>query len=120
MENLNFKISEAVNEPIKDYLDGSSEKESLLNKLEEMKNDNKLASQAIRQLEPFMKNLNLPTTISELGINVFEKDNLKIIAEFTCRKGSEIHFLPFPVVPNDIVKVISEFERQKITTSNGY
>ena len=37
MENLNFKISEAVNEPIKDYLDGSSEKESLLNKLEEMK-----------------------------------------------------------------------------------
>ena len=89
-------------------------------KLEEMKNNNKLASQAIIQLVPFMKNLNLPTTISELGINVFEKDNLKIIAEFTCRKGSEIHFLPFPVVPNDIVKVISEFERQKITTSNGY
>ena len=37
MENLNFKISEAVNEPIKEYLHGSSEKESLLNKLEEMK-----------------------------------------------------------------------------------
>ena len=37
MENLDFKISEAVNEPIKDYLHGSSEKESLLKKLEEMK-----------------------------------------------------------------------------------
>ena len=36
MENLDFKISEAVNEPIKEYLHGSSEKESLLKKLNEM------------------------------------------------------------------------------------
>lgn len=84
-------------------------------KLEEIKNNNKLASQAIIQLLPFLKSLNLPTTISELGINVFEKDNLKTIAEFTCREKSEIHFLPFSVNPSDIMTVISEFERQKIT-----
>ena len=61
-----------------------------------------------------MKDLNLPTSIAELGINVFEKDNLVRIANFTCRKESEIHFLPFPVNPNDIVDVVTEFERNKI------
>lgn len=83
-------------------------------RLEEFKNNNKLADQSIKQLEKFMKNLNLPTTISELGINVFEKDNLQKIAEFTCRKESEIHYLPFTVSSNDIEKVISKFEKQKI------
>jgi len=62
-----------------------------------------------------MKNLNLPTTISELGINVFENDNLQKIASFTCRKGSEIHFLPFEFSKEDIINVISKFESQKIT-----
>ena len=83
-------------------------------RLEEFKNNNKLADQSIKQLEKFMNNLNLPTTISELGINVFEKDNLQKIAEFTCRKESEIHYLPFSVSSNDIEKVISKFEKQKI------
>jgi len=82
--------------------------------LEESKNNNKLASQSINQLVKFMKNLNLPTTISELGINVFENDNLQKIASFTCRKESEIHFLPFEFSKEDIVKVISKFESQTI------
>tara|TARA_Y100000589_G_scaffold254436_1_gene243273 strand:- start:1241 stop:2332 length:1092 start_codon:yes stop_codon:yes gene_type:complete len=83
-------------------------------RLEEFKNDNKLADQSIKQLEVFMKKLKLPTKISELGINVFEDDNLQRIAEFTCRKESEIHYLPFKVSTNDIKSVISEFELQKI------
>ena len=83
-------------------------------KLEENKNNNKLANQSINQLVKFMKNLNLPTTISELGINVFENDNLQKIATFACRKESEIHFLPFEFSKNDIVQVISKFESQKI------
>ncbi len=84
-------------------------------RLEESKNNNKLANQSINQLVKFMKNLNLPTTISELGINVFENDNLQKIASFTCRKGSEIHFLPFEFSKEDIINVISKFESQKIT-----
>ena len=84
-------------------------------KLEESKNNNKLANQSINQLVKFMKNLNLPTTISELGINVFENDNLQKIASFTCRKESEIHFLPFEFSKEDIIQVISNFESQKIT-----
>jgi len=84
-------------------------------KLEESKNDNKLANQSINQLVKFMKNINLPTTISELGINVFENDNLQKIASFTCRKESEIHFLPFEFSKEDIIQVISKFESQKIT-----
>ena len=87
-------------------------------KLEEIKNNNKLASQANKQLVPFLKSLNLPTSISDLGIDVFEKDNLRTIAEFTCRENSEIHFLPFSVNSDDIVEIISLFERQKIK-SNG-
>ena len=85
-------------------------------RLEEMKNNNKLADQSIKQLLLLMKKLNLPTTIAQLGINVFENNNLEKIAEFTCRDKSEIHFLPFEIHKRDIIKVIANFEQQKIKT----
>ena len=83
-------------------------------RLEEMKNNNKLADQSIKQLLVLMKQLNLPTTIAQLGINVFENNNLEKIADFTCRDKSEIHFLPFEVHKKDIAEVIANFEQQKI------
>ena len=79
-----------------------------------MKNNNKLADQSIKQLLVLMKELELPTTISELGINVFENQNLDKIADFSCRDKSEIHFLPFEIHKQDIVEVIANFEQQKI------
>ncbi len=85
-------------------------------RLEEMKNNNKLADQSIKQLLVLMKELNLPTTIGQLGINVFENNNLEKIADFTCRDKSEIHFLPFKIHKGDIVDVIANFEQQKIKT----
>jgi len=85
-------------------------------RLEEMKNNNKLADQSTKQLLVLMKELNLPTTIGQLGINVFENDNLEKIADFTCRDTSEIHFLPFEIHKRDIVDVITNFEQQKIKT----
>ena len=85
-------------------------------RLEEMKNNNKLADQSIKQLFVLMKELNLPTTIGQLGINVFENNNLEKIADFTCRDKSEIHFLPFEINKPDIIEVISNFEQQKIKT----
>jgi len=84
-------------------------------RLEEMKNNNKLADQSIKQLLDIMKQLELPTTISELGINVFENQNLDKIADFTCRDKSEIHFLPFEISKQDVIEVIANFEQQKIT-----
>ena len=83
-------------------------------RLEEMKNNNKLADQSIKQLLKLMKKLNLPTTIAELGIDVFENQNLNKIADFTCRDDSDIHFLPFKISKQDIVEVIANFEQQKI------
>ena len=83
-------------------------------RLEEMKNNNNLADQLIKQLLVLMKELNLPTTIGQLGINVFENNNLEKIADFTCRDNSEIHFLPFEIHKSDIVEVIANFEQQKI------
>ncbi len=83
-------------------------------RLEEMKNNNKLADQSIKQLLLLMKELNLPTTIAQLGINVFENDNLEKIADFTCRDKSEIHFLPFEIHKRDIKEVIANFEQQKM------
>ena len=79
-----------------------------------MKNNNKLADQSIKQLLELMKKLNLPTTIAELGIDVFENQNLNKIADFTCRDDSDIHFLPFKISKQDIVEVITNFEQQKI------
>ena len=84
-------------------------------RIEEMKNSNKLADQSIKQLLVLMKELNLPTTISDLGINVFENQNLDKIADFTCRDESEIHFLPFEISKQDIIEVIANFEQQIIT-----
>ncbi len=86
-------------------------------RLEETKNNNKLANQTIKQLLVLMKKLNLPTTISELGINVFENNNLQKIAEFTCRDKSEIHFLPFKISQQDIKDTITNFERKEIKIS---
>ena len=83
-------------------------------KLEEMKNNNKLADQLIKQLLVIMKGLNLPITIAQLGINVFENQNLDKIATFACRDTSEIHFLPFKISKQDVVEVISNFEEQRI------
>ena len=86
-------------------------------RLEEMKNNNKLANQSIKQLLNLMKKLKLPTTIYELGINVFANNNLEKIAEFTCRDESEIHFLPFEISSQDIIETITNFEKQKIKIS---
>jgi len=83
-------------------------------RLEEMKNNNKLADQSIKQLLLLMKELNLPTTIAQLGINVFENQNLDKIADFTIREKSEIHFLPFKINKQDLFEVIANFEKQKI------
>ena len=79
-----------------------------------MKNNNKLAQQSRKQLLVLMKELNLPTTISELGINVFENNNLEKITEFTLRDESEIHFLPFEINQKDIVEIITNLEKQEI------
>ena len=76
--------------------------------------DNKVAEQSIHQLLVLMKELNLPITIAQLGINVFDNQNLDKIADFTCRDGSEIHFLPFEISKQDVVEVIANFENQKI------
>ena len=83
-------------------------------RLEEMKNKNKLADQTIKQLFELMNQLNLPTTIAQLGIDVFKNQNLKKIVDFTFRDESEIHYLPFEISKEDIVKVITNFEKQKI------
>ena len=83
-------------------------------RLEEMKNKNQLANQSIKQLLVLMKALNLPTTIAQLGINVFEDQNLDKIADFACRDESEIHFLPFQICKHDVVEVIANFEQQKL------
>ena len=83
-------------------------------RLEESKNNNKLANQSIKQLLVLMEKLNLPTTIAELGINVFENNNLQKIADFTCREKSEIHFLPFEINQQDIIEIITIFEKQKV------
>ena len=83
-------------------------------RLEEMKNKNKLADQTIKQLFELMNQLNLPTTITQLGIDVFKNQNLKKIVDFTFRDESEIHYLPFEISKEDIVEVIRKFEKQKI------
>ena len=80
-------------------------------RLEEMKNNNKLAEQSIKQLLELMKKLNLPTTIAQLGINVFENQNLDKIAEFILEIN--LRFTSYPLkFMHDIVEIIANFEKQ--------
>ena len=83
-------------------------------RLEEMKNNNNLANQSIKQLLLLMKQLNLPISIAELGINVFENNNLDKIAEFACKEDSDIHFLPFEITKQDIIQAIINFEKEVV------
>ena len=66
------------------------------------------------EFAPGKKKLNLPVTISELGIDIFDHNNLELIAEFTCRDDSEIHFLPFEISKQDIIETIKCYEQQEI------
>jgi glycerol dehydrogenase-like iron-containing ADH family enzyme len=72
-------------------------------RLEEMLAGNQLAAQARRQLLPFLRSLQLPFCLGDLGLADATYTDLQQACAFACRPGSDLHHLPFPVGEADLL-----------------
>jgi len=51
----------------------------------------------VKSLMEFFSQLELPLTLEQIGLGGVSPERLKLALEATCKKGSSIHNLPFPV-----------------------
>ena len=72
-------------------------------RLEEMAADNSLAQTARQQLIQFYTQIGLPTSLADMGMDQLTVLALHQAATLACRKGSDIHHLPFPVQPEQVM-----------------
>jgi glycerol dehydrogenase len=72
-------------------------------RLEEMLAGNQLAALARQQLLKFYAEIGLPQTLEDLGLETITLAELRQAAEIACRPSSDIHRLPFPVLPEQLM-----------------
>jgi len=72
-------------------------------RLEEMLAGNQLAALARQQLLKFYTEIGLPQTLDDLGLGSITLAELRQAAEFACQPNSDIHRLPFEVVPEQLM-----------------
>lgn len=75
-------------------------------RLEEIIGGHQLAGQARRQLLPFLKELDLPINLEDLGLAKASLAELQEVCRFACREGSDIHHLPFPVSAGGLLEAL--------------
>jgi glycerol dehydrogenase len=72
-------------------------------RLEEMVQGNLLAATARQQLLKFYAEIGLPQCLADLGLAEMTLADLQRSAEVACRRGSDIHRLPFEVTPTQLM-----------------
>jgi glycerol dehydrogenase-like iron-containing ADH family enzyme len=72
-------------------------------RLEEMVGGNQLAATARQQLLDFYGQIGLPCTLADLGLGAATVAELYGAAAIACEEKSDIHRLPFPVTPEQLV-----------------
>ena len=72
-------------------------------RLEEMIQGNQLAVSTRQQLLKFYDAIGLPKTLEDLGLKNITLAQLRQAAEVSCRPNSDIHRLPFPVLPEQLM-----------------
>jgi glycerol dehydrogenase-like iron-containing ADH family enzyme len=72
-------------------------------RLEEMIQDNRLAATARQQLLDFYTEIGLPKTLANLGLSEITIAQLHHAATLACQPDSDLHRLPFAVVPEQLV-----------------
>jgi len=72
-------------------------------RLEEMLQGNQLAASARQQLLKFYAEIGLPQSLEDLGLGNITLAELRGAAEIACKPGSDIHRLPFEVVPEQLM-----------------
>ena len=72
-------------------------------RLEEMLQGNQLAATARQQLLDFYTAIGLPKTLADLGLSEITLSQLHHAATLACQPDSDLHRLPFSVVPEQLV-----------------
>jgi len=72
-------------------------------RLEEMVQRNQLAASARQQLLQFYSQIGLPKDLGDLGLTSISIADLQQTADLTCAANSDIHRLPFPVQPAQVM-----------------
>ena len=72
-------------------------------RLEEMIPGHQLAASARQQLLKFYSEIGLPQTLADLGLGQITLAALRQAAEISCHPDSDLHHLPFPVVPEQLM-----------------
>jgi glycerol dehydrogenase len=72
-------------------------------RLEEMLQGNQLAASARQQLLKFYAEIGLPQTLDDLNLGNITLAELRQAAEIACNPQSDIHRLPFKVVPEQLM-----------------
>ncbi|MEM8602728.1 MAG: iron-containing alcohol dehydrogenase family protein [Cyanobacteria bacterium P01_H01_bin.121] len=72
-------------------------------RLEELIQGSQLAATARKQLVSFYSQLGLPLQLADLGMGNITLTELQQAAEFACQPESDIHHLPFPVEPAQLM-----------------
>ena len=72
-------------------------------RLEEMLQNNQLAATARHQLLKFYSQIGLPKTLADLGLGNSTVNDLQHAASLACADGSDLHRLPFAVVPAQLM-----------------
>ena len=72
-------------------------------RLEEMLQNNQLAATARQQLLKFYTEIGLPQTLDNLGLGDVSLTQLQQAADIACNPDSDIHRLPFKVVPEQLM-----------------
>ena len=72
-------------------------------RLEEMVQGNQLAASARQQLLKFYTDMGLPQNLNDLGLGNITLAQLQKAADIACSPSSDIHRLPFEVVPEQLM-----------------
>jgi glycerol dehydrogenase-like iron-containing ADH family enzyme len=75
-------------------------------RLEEVLGGSRLAAQARQQLLSFYRPLSLPCDLADLGLAAASLQDLQTVCDHACRPGSDLHHLPFPVTPPDLLAAL--------------
>jgi len=72
-------------------------------RLEEIVQGSQLAAAARQQLLQFYEEIGLPKSLNDLGLEEISLAQLRQVAEIACAPDSDIHGLPFPVSPEQVM-----------------
>jgi glycerol dehydrogenase len=75
-------------------------------RLEELVKNHQLARSTRQQLLQFYDAIALPKTLEDLGLGQVSLAQLRQATEFACQPQSDIHHLPFPVTPEQLLSAM--------------